>query len=118
MNRHRLRVRALALLTAYAIAVQAALSGVALTAHASDSGFTLSATCTGAPGSGQPAGHDLPCLWHCLATAWASGLVPPAVAVAALIAPAEVRASLPQLSEAPGRATEQTPQIPRAPPRA
>jgi hypothetical protein len=117
MRRHRFRDRTIALIAAYALALQALLSAAALSPHAANATLTLSSICIGDASGGLPAdGNPASCKLHCLLVGSATGALPPSAGVAAASAPPATRLTGFEAYSLPGRDKTHTPQIPRAPP--
>jgi hypothetical protein len=106
-----------ALIAAYAVALQALLSGlIPVTPTVSANPFAILCSHDGAGGTGQPASHDLPCTAICAALGHAvSGPLPPAVSIA--MASVEVIAAVaPDGDEAVPHRPARSPQVTRGPP--
>jgi hypothetical protein len=119
MIARRLSVRIFALFAAYAFVLQALLTSIVLTTHATGSApLAFAVICTSASDADQPIAPDkAPCVLHCLmAASGDGGLPPPVSAIAVIIVPSEIRISLLRPIETLGRVTTNHPQIPRAPP--
>src|SRR5258708_1421461 len=111
--------RIIALIAAYAFALQALLLNMTPpAAFAGNAPLGLSVICTSAPAIDTPAPQDHPpCAPDCLMAACGhSGMAPAGTAVAAIIAQTEFQISAFSPFEIRGRAIAMTPQIPRAPP--
>jgi hypothetical protein len=117
MDSGRLRRSIVALIAAYAVVLQALLSGMVPLAPSLLAG-AAAVLCTHdeADGSGQPAQHTLPCAAICAALGHSlAGSVPPEVAIA-FAAPYAVAIAATRNEWAPPRPHLRTPQAPRAPP--
>jgi hypothetical protein len=111
------RCRAVALIVAYAVAMQALLSAfVPVFSATSAAPFAVLCSRDGADGSGQPLQHDLPCAAMCAALAQGvAGPLPPDIVVA-VVKPHSVLAPAPESEWVPPRVAIRGPQAPRAPP--
>ena len=119
MDSGRFRCRAVALIAAYAVAMQALLSAF-LPVFSATSAAPFAVLCShdgaGADGSGQPLQHDLPCTAMCAALAHGvAGPLPPDIVVA-VTRPQAVLAHAPVSDWVPPRTAIRGPQAPRAPP--
>lgn len=106
-----------ALIAAYAVALQALLSGlIPVTPAVLANPFAVLCSHDGAGGTGQPAPHDLPCTAICAALGHAvAGPLPPAVSIA--LASAEVIAAVvPDGDWTVSRRATRSPQLTRGPP--
>ncbi len=111
------RCRAVALIVAYAVAMQALLSAfVPVFSATSAAPFAVLCSRDSADGSGQPLQHDLPCAAMCAALAQGvAGPLPPDI-VGAVVKPHSVLAPAPESEWVPPRVAFRGPQAPRAPP--
>jgi hypothetical protein len=117
MNSGRLRRSTVALIAAYAIALQSLLSGMVPLAPSILAG-TAAVLCThdSADGTGQPSPHQLPCAAMCAALGHGmAGPLPPAVVVV-FAAPYAVAADTAFNEWTPPRTDVRGPQAPRGPP--
>jgi hypothetical protein len=117
MDSDRLRRRMIAVVAAYAVALQALLLAFLPMAPAALTGpFAVLCAHDVADGTGQPASHDLPCAALCAALGHSiSGPIPPGVIVATL----EFRlfmAVAPVSVWAPALVARTDPHAPRGPP--
>jgi hypothetical protein len=117
MDSRGLRYRAVALIAAYAVALQALLSSFMPAAPAiPDIAFAGLCLRGGSDGSGQPARHDLPCAAICAALGHGvAGPLPPDIVVA-VAAPKAIVALTPVDGWVTPRLAVRGPQAPRAPP--
>jgi hypothetical protein len=117
MDSGRLRRCTVALIAAYAIALQSLLSGMVPLAPSILAG-TAAVLCThdGADSTGQPSQHQLPCAAMCAALGHGmAGPLPPAVVVA-VAGPYTVAADVAFSEWTPPRIHVRGPQTPRGPP--
>ena len=117
MDSRGLRYQAVALIAAYAVALQALLSSF-LPVVPAIPGTALAVLCShdGADGSGQPARHDRPCAAICAALGHGvAGPLPPDIVVA-VAAPQAMVALSPVDGWVTPRLTIRGPQAARAPP--
>jgi hypothetical protein len=108
-----------AMIAAYAVALQALLSGwlpAAPAVLANDNPFAVICSHDAAGGTGQPASHDLPCAAICAALGHAvAGPLPLAVSVA--MGSARVLSAVaPDIERTAPHRSARNPQIPRGPP--
>jgi hypothetical protein len=119
MDSKRLRHRAVALVSAYAVALQGLLTAFVPVAFANPAA-PLAILCShgGADGQPQPVRHDLPCASLCAALGHGvAGPVPPDLVFAAA-APRTLKTLEPAETWVTPRLAFRVPQSPRAPPRA
>jgi hypothetical protein len=115
MDSARLRRAAIALVAAYAMALQALLMAVAPAFVASAD--TLATLCPGDGSGGHPIQHEWPCASACVASGQAiSGVLPPDTTVAIAIPLAVIALATPGQWIAP--VAIKGPQVPRGPPQA
>lgn len=117
MDSGRFRRRTIALVAAYAVALQALLTAFVPVAPAALTG-QLAVLCAhdAGDGSGQPARHDVPCAALCAAMGHGiSGPVPPAVVVA-MVVPHGVTAMAPVGEWVPPQIPPTDTHAPRGPP--
>jgi hypothetical protein len=112
-----IRRSVIALIAAYAVALQALLAPFALATLATpDTAFAILCSHDGSGSSGQPAQHDLPCAAMCAAIGHGVvGPLPPVIAVA-LAPPRTIGALNPVNNWIAPRLTVRGPQAARAPP--
>jgi hypothetical protein len=117
MDSRGLRYRAVALIAAYAVAMQALLSSFVPAAPAiPDIAFAALCLRDGSDGSGHPARHDLPCAAICAALGHGlAGPLPPDIVVA-VAAPQAMVALTPVDGWVTPRLAIRGPQAARAPP--
>ncbi|MEX2034366.1 MAG: hypothetical protein WEA28_04155 [Xanthobacteraceae bacterium] len=117
MDSSGLRYRAVALIAAYAVAMQALLSSFMPAAPAiPDIAFAALCLRDGSDGSGHPARHDLPCAAICAALGHGlAGPLPPDIVVA-FSAPQAIVALTPVDGWVTPRLAIRGPQAARAPP--
>ena len=117
MDSGRFRSRTVALIAAYAVAMQALLSAfVPVFSATSAAPFAVLCSHDGADGSGQPLQHDLPCVAMCAALGHGvAGPLPPDIVVA-VARPQAVLSLAPDSDWVPPRVAIRGPQSPRAPP--
>ena len=117
MERGSVRCRAVALIAAYAVAMQTLLSAIVPLAPAILND-RLAVLCTqdGGGAGGDPARHDLPCAAVCAALGHGvAGPLPPAIAIA-VTAPQVVAARVSRGDWVPPHLALRGPQSPRGPP--
>jgi hypothetical protein len=117
MDSRGLRYQAIALIAAYAVALQALLSSFVPAAPAvPDIGLAALCLHDGSDGSGQPGRHDLPCAAICAALGHGvAGSLPPDIVVA-VAAPQAIVALTPVDHWVTPRLAIRGPQAARAPP--
>jgi len=117
MDSGRIRRRTIALVAAYAVALQALLAAFAPVAVDRLSG-TLAVLCTheSGDGPGQPAPHDLPCAAICAAMGHGIAGAPPPDVVVAIAVPYVISAATPVHEWVPPRIEWTDTHAPRGPP--
>jgi hypothetical protein len=109
------RRRTVALIAAYAIALQALLSGLVAPVPVT-APFAVLCTHDSSAGAGQPVQHELPCAAICAALGHGiAGPLPPAIAVT-MAAPTIIALAAPVIDWIAPRPVGRTPHIPRGPP--